>query len=186
MYRRVVLVFAVAALVALGALQARAVTFHTTSRSFTIKGTATIVTGAGIGGACSDLPYADQCASLDCQCASFTDGTISGALGSGSAAVDASVDIDNGTISGSTDGCNPIFGEVDVTITKPAKSVGTGEILINGTVCHHIINSGPDIIQGGFSTTTCFDGNGAGSGTVNRSTGAFALKFKGPFTTPCI
>ena len=90
-------------------------------------------------------------------------------------------------------GCEPIFGELDVTITDKKKA-GNAEVDINGTVCHHLTKDGPDIIEGGFAINDCFEGSGENAGTsaggygevdgtIDRATGKLMLKLHGPITT---
>lgn len=191
MYRRSALVFAVAALVALGASGAQAKTIHA---SATIKGKATI--GAfSSAGECSE-GYADQCPNFgaaSCACANFENGTITGGLGKGTVSLDVTIDESDEVTNNLDQGCQPIFGELDVAITDPKRSTGTVELEVNGTLCHHLTKDAPDVIEGGFALVDCFSpsgdnhttasGYGEIDGTVDSS-GNVVLKLKGPITSP--
>jgi hypothetical protein len=197
MYRRIALVFAVAALVTLGASQAQARTIQATE---TVKGTLAIIPGAGPGGSCTSEGYASQCPNpfseaASCTCANDDLGTITGGIGKGDVAIDITVDEPDDVEDNLGHGCQPIFGELDVTIKDPKKRAGTAEVDVNGTVCRRLTESGPDIIEGGFAISNCFFGTGENlgntasgygevDGTFDRTTGKVVLKLHGPITSP--
>jgi len=196
MSRRIGLVFAVAALVALGASQAQAKTIQATE---TVKGTVTIGAGGGVGGACGvDEGYSDQCPAFDeaasCTCANDEAGTITGGIGKGTAKIDLTIDASEEVEDTVEHGCKPIFGELDVAITDPKTRAGTAEVNINGTACRHLTEHGLDIIEGGFAINGCFfptgekattaSGYGEVDGTFDPATGKLVLKLHGPITAP--
>ena len=190
MYRRIALVFAVAALVALGASQAQAKTIQATE---TVKGTVTIFDGQCEEG------YSDQCPNFDlgsplCSCVNDEAGTITGGIGKGTVLIDVTVDESDDIEDNLGHGCLPIFGSLDVTIKDPKKRAGFAEVNINGTACRHLTEHGLDIIEGGFAINGCFfptgekattaSGYGEVDGTLDRSTGKLVLKLHGPITAP--
>ena len=195
MSRRIALVLAVAALFALGASQAQAKTIQATE---TVTGTVTVSAGLGPFGACNEF-YSDQCPAFDepasCTCANTEEGTITGGLGKGTVQIDVTVDDSGEEVEDNNGhGCQPIFGELDVSIASPKKRAGNAEVDINGTVCRHLTQSGPDIIEGGFAIRGCFTPTGEGTttasgygevdGTFDRATGKVVLKLHGPITFP--
>jgi hypothetical protein len=196
MYRRSALVLAVAALFTLGASQVQAKT-KTINGSATITGTVTIGAGGGDDGACHSGVYDDQCFAAFggpdvCTCANDETGHITGSFGKGDVQIDVTVDTSEEVADNAGHGCEPIFGELDVTITDKKKA-GNAEVDINGTVCHHLTKDGPDIIEGGFAINDCFEGSGENAGTsaggygevdgtVDRATGKLVLKLHGPIT----
>jgi len=191
MYKTSALVFAVAALVALGASGAQAKTINAGA---TIKGKATI-SAFGPSNECPE-GYADQCPNFgaaSCACANFEDGTITGSLGKGTVSLDVTIDESEEVTNNIDQGCQPIFGELDVAITDPKKATGTVELDLNGTLCRHLTKNAPDVIEGGFALVGCFSpsgdnhtsasGYGEVDGTVDSS-GNVVLKLKGPITSP--
>jgi hypothetical protein len=195
MYRRIALVFAVAGLFALGASQAQARTIQATE---TIKGTLTVSAKGGPGGACTE-GYSDQCPTFgieaaSCTCANDEFGTITGGIGKGDVILDITVDESDDIEDNLGHGCQPIFGSLDVSIKDPKKRAGTAEVSLNGTVCRHFTETGPDIIEGGFAIVDCFFPTGEGTttasgygevdGTFDRMTGKVVLKLHGPITSP--
>ncbi len=196
MYRRIALVFAVAALFTLGASQAQAKTIQATE---TVTGTLAVIFPGGPGGGC-DESYSAQCPTIfgegaSCTCFNTEAGKITGGLGKGDVHIDITVDASDEVEDNAEHGCKPIFGELDVQITSPkTRTTDFTDVYLNGTACRHLTEKGLDIIEGGFAIHNCAfptgenkttaSGYGEVDGTFDPGTGKVVLKLHGPITFP--
>ncbi len=125
MYRRFAVVFAVAALVALGASQAQAKTIQATE---TIKGTLAVISPGGPGGGCTES-YSAQCPTIfgepaTCTCLNDELGTITGGIGKGDVHIDITVDASDEVEDTVEHGCKPIFGELSLNRARARHNRG--------------------------------------------------------------